>query len=141
MDVVDFGDDIRDHDFSFLYKHQHRNLDHVFVHLPYLNSNWILLDTQSTVHIFFNKALLTNITTVPTDESLTCYSNAGSQETTQRTLYEPFGSVWFNPEALANILSFAIVGNDFPVSYIQPKNIFVVTLPNDNVMPFIRSPR
>ena len=148
MDIVSF-DDVEDtagdYNYSFLNPHEtghhHQNLDHVFVHLPYLNANWILLDTQSTVHIFFNKALLTGIVSVSEHESLTCYSNGGSQETHKKADFDPFGSVWYNPEALANILSFAIIADHYPVTYVQSKNIFTVTLPNGNIMPFIRSPR
>ena len=47
--------------------------------------------------------------------------------------------MWYNDKALANILSFAHVADTHPITYVQSKNVFVVTLPNGKIMPFIRS--
>ena len=55
-----------------------RSFDHLNDKLPYLNPNWILLDNQSTVHIFRTKSLVSDIKTVTSGETLTCHSNGGS---------------------------------------------------------------
>jgi predicted restriction endonuclease len=59
---------------------------------------WILLNSQSTVSVFKNRQLLTNIRNSPS--SLRMHTNGGIQK---------FGDVWFNPASLANILSMAEV--------------------------------
>ena len=57
--------------------------------------------------------------------------------------FRDFGTVWFNDQSLANILSFAQVKKtaNFKVSYNQVKNAFIVTLPDKLVVPFIQSQR
>jgi hypothetical protein len=72
-----------------------------------IKKDWILLDNQSSVHIFKSKAMVTNITTVSDDKDLTMHSNGGSQYTNQIATHPDIGTVWFNPNEITNIISFS----------------------------------
>jgi hypothetical protein len=65
---------------------------------------WILLDNQSTVNVFCNAELLSDIREV--DITLTIYSNAGSSDTRWMGTLRGFGDVWFDPNGIANIVNF-----------------------------------
>lgn len=69
--------------------------------------SWLLLDSQSTVSVFNNSELLTNIR--ESDSSLTVYTNGGHQVSTFVGDHYLFGTVWYNLSSLANILSMALV--------------------------------
>lgn len=72
-----------------------------------LPSHWILLDTQSSISVFKNPAMLSNIR--PSAEPLTVYTNGGSQVSHLCGDIPNLGTVWFNPQSIANILSMAQV--------------------------------
>ena len=65
--------------------------------------SWILLDSQSTVDVFSNKKLLTNIR--DSKRTLTLYCNAGKAIVTQKGDLKGYGSVWYYAQGIANILS------------------------------------
>ena len=67
--------------------------------------NVILLDNQSSEDLFGNSKLVRNIHTV--DEALELNTNAGVIKNNQKAMLPNYGKVWYNPEAIANILSFA----------------------------------
>jgi hypothetical protein len=69
-------------------------------------SNWVLLDSQSTVSVFCNKKYLTNVRNA--GKKLTVHTNGGTQVSTL-VGDTSFGTVWYNPHSLANILSMAAV--------------------------------
>jgi hypothetical protein len=70
--------------------------------------HFILLDSDSTVSIFRNPDLLTNIRNVT--KPLYLETNGGGQQTTyQMGTIANFGEVWFNPDSIANVLSLAQV--------------------------------
>ena len=69
--------------------------------------HWVLLDSQSTVSVFNNARYLTNIRTA--DKQLKAISNGGTQISTQIGHIANFGTVWYNPDSLANILSLSEV--------------------------------
>ena len=70
-------------------------------------STWILLDSQSTVSVFKNRSLVTNIR--PSTRQLRVYTNGGTQVSRETCTLKNFGNVWFNAQSLANILSLAEV--------------------------------
>jgi hypothetical protein len=80
-------------------------LDH---HFPEgIPQHFVLLDSDSTVSIFCNAALLSDIYHV--DEPLYLATNGGHQIATQMGTLPNFGPVWYNPNSIANILSLAQV--------------------------------
>ena len=68
-----------------------------------VDKNWILLDNQSTVDVFYNKQLLRNIRQSKTGMEIHC--NAGTTTTYTIGEFPGYGTVWFHPEGIANILS------------------------------------
>ena len=69
--------------------------------------SWILLDNQSTVDVFYNADLLTNIRTGA--GSMTIHCNAGAATTDLVGELSGYGTVWYHPDGIANILSLARV--------------------------------
>jgi len=64
---------------------------------------WILLDSQSTVDVFSNPKLLTNIRDAK--RSLTLYCNAGKAIINKKGDLKGYETVWFYPDGITNILS------------------------------------
>ena len=74
-----------------------------------LNPSWVLLDTQSSCNIFNNRMLLENIQ-IKEGIGLTPHSNGdGTIETNMTGIITGYGEVWYHPQSLANIMSFANV--------------------------------
>ena len=76
---------------------------------------WILLDSQLTVDVFSNAKLLTNIFDLR--RNLTLYCNAGKAIITKKGDLKGYGTVWFYPEGIANILSLSNVQKKHRVAY------------------------
>jgi len=90
-----------------------------------ISSSWILLDSQSTVDVFSNPKLLSNI--CDAKRSLTLYCNAGKAIITKKGDLEGYGTVWYHPDGIANILSLHNVQKKYKVMYYSDKgNGFVV---------------
>jgi hypothetical protein len=101
---------------------------------------WILLDNQSTVDVFKTKSLLKNITN--TDRTMTISCNAGKVVTNQVGELSGYGTVWYQPTGIANILSLARVREKgFKVLYNDQENQFQITKLDGTTHIFQQSPR
>jgi hypothetical protein len=67
------------------------------------NKNMILLDSQSTHSTFCTKKMLTNIR--PASKELHMFSNGGDVVYKKQGDLKNYGTVWYNPCAIANIIS------------------------------------
>ena len=81
----------------------------------YINPSWILLDSESSEHIFRSKELLEDIEPTTNGEILRLYSNGGYMETNLKGKFGNF-EVWYSPKSLANILSLALVTEEYRVT-------------------------
>ena len=80
-----------------------------------VNKWWILLDSGSTVDVFCNASLLTNIHTV--NEEMKVHCNAGQSVTSKKGTLEGYGLVWYYAAGIANILSLYNVTSKYHVQY------------------------
>jgi hypothetical protein len=99
---------------------------------------WVLLDNQSTVDLFCNGNLLVNIREVDSRMNVRC--NAGSRITNMIGDLPGYGWVWYDPQAIANILSLKRVKQQYHVYYdSQNGGSFVVTKPDGEQFEFRES--
>ena len=69
-----------------------------------LNKDWILIDNQSTIDMFFNALLLMSIRPVPT--IMTVHTHADSSKCKEIVDLEGYNNIiWYDKNAIANILS------------------------------------
>ncbi|KAI2510045.1 Reverse transcriptase (RNA-dependent DNA polymerase) [Fragilaria crotonensis] len=72
-----------------------------------IDPDWILLDSQSTISVFKNASMLTNIR--HSGRVLRAITNGGHQDSVMVGDFPNLGEVWFNRHSIANILSLAEV--------------------------------
>jgi Reverse transcriptase (RNA-dependent DNA polymerase)/Zinc knuckle len=102
-------------------------------------NTWVLLDNQSTLDVFSNPDLLENIREGL--GSMIIHCNAGSTKTTLIGDLPGYGTVWYNPEGIANILSVArVVDRGYKVTYnSQDGNEFLLKGPDGSEVEFKQS--
>ena len=104
----------------------------------WLNDNHLILDTGSTVTIFKNKNLLSNIYSVPFDQQLTVFCNSGEQKNAYRGTCPGLGDVWHNTGSLANIVSFSLLSDLFTMEYDQNNHQFKCYISDKKTLCFKR---
>jgi hypothetical protein len=101
---------------------------------------WILLDNQSTGDVFHNAKLLQNICT--TNGYMDIHCNAGVTSTNMVGKLRGYGTVWYHPNGIANILSLKHVKEKYLVTYnSRDKNAFVVHKDDGTTRTFKQSER
>ena len=84
-------------------------------HVGYDLSNSLLLDSCSSEHLMCNKAMVHNIKQAP--KQLDMASNGGNIVTTHQADMNKAGKVWFNQNAIANILSLGKLADKYRITF------------------------
>ena len=56
--------------------------------------------------------------------------NAGMMMTNLKAELPSYGTVWFNPQAMTNVLSFGNIAKKYPIQYLQESDTIQVQLHN-----------
>jgi len=78
-------------------------------------ASWILLDSQSTMDAFCNVRLLQNIWDAKRQLVLHC--NVGTTLVTKKGDLRGYGTVWYHPMGITNILSLNNISKKYQVTY------------------------
>jgi hypothetical protein len=99
-------------------------------------NTWVLLDNQSTLDVFSNPLLLENIREGV--GSMTIHCNAGAVKTTTVGDLPGYGTVWYHPNGIANILSLSrVINSGHRVTYdSQHGNEFLLSKPDGGSVVF-----
>jgi hypothetical protein len=83
-----------------------------------INPNWVLLDSQSTIHLFSNRALIQDI--MPSEDPIKINSTTGQIIVTHQGRALGVGDVWYAPTGIANILSMSkLIAANYKIHFDQ----------------------
>ena len=107
-----------------------------------INRDWVLLDNQSTCHVFNNKRLLKNIRTCNEKDAIRIKSNGNGVLIVNEVGDLPgVGTVHYHKDSIANVLSFSKISKDYQITFNNKvDNCFIVHRRN-NKLKFLRSPK
>ena len=127
-----------DNDTAFVFAQDVRTIE--TQHGGRLPPEWILLDNQSTVDVFTNRRLLKNIRRARKHMFIHC--TAGVAKTNLVGDLPGYGTVWYHPDGIANILSLSRVKEKYRVTFDSDiNNQFVVHRPDGTQRIFQQSSR
>ena len=130
--------DEEDNDTSFVFAQDVRLVE--IQHGGRLPPEWILLDNQSTVDVFTNRRLLKNLRR--SNKNMFIHCTAGVAKTNLIGDLPGYGTVWYHPNGIANILSLSKVKEKYRVTFDSDiNNKFVVHRPDGTRRIFQQSPR
>ena len=98
-------DEMEDNDTSFVFTQDVQNVE--TQHRGRLPPEWILLDNQSTVDVLTNRRLLKNIRR--SNKNMFIHCTTGVAKTNLIGDLPGYGTVWYHPDGIANILSLSKV--------------------------------
>ena len=105
-----------------------------------LPMEWVLLDNQSTIDVFVNRRLLKNIRRI--GQYMYIHCTAGVTRTNLVGELPGYGTVWFHPDGIANILSLSRVKTKYRVTFDSDENNeFIVHKPDGSTRNFKESNR
>eukprot|EP00536_Pseudo-nitzschia_multiseries_P006631 jgi/Psemu1/15767/gm1.15767_g len=81
-----------------------------------VNPYWILLDSESYLNLIVNPDLVTNIQQAPSGGLMNIHCNSGVSKTNLIADLPGFDVVWFYTDGLANVLSLALVSDQYQVT-------------------------
>ena len=101
---------------------------------------WVLLDNQSTIDVFVNRQLLQNIRQI--NQYMYIHCTAGVTRTNLVGELPGYGTVWFHPDGIANILSLSRVKTKYRITFDSDENNeFIVHKPDGSTRNFKESSR
>ena len=101
---------------------------------------WVLLDNQSTIDVFVNRCLLRNIWRI--GQYMYMHCTAGVTRTNLVGDLPGYGTVWFHPDGIANILSLSRVKTKYCITFdSDTTNEFIVHKPDRSTRNFKESSR
>ena len=107
-----------------------------------ISKYWILLDSESTIDIVSDKRLLINVRKVEKGKEMRCFTNGGYHDSDMIGDLPGYGTVWYNPTSIANILSLARVSKNRRVTMDSSvENCFNVYKSDGTVQKFLKSNR
>ena len=96
--------------------------------------SWLLIDGQSTVDLIENEKMLVNIRTVRGKDAIRVHHNRGVKIVNSVGNLPGYGTVWYEPKGIANILSMSRATKKFRVVFdSKGGNVFRMVLPDREV--------